>query len=213
MFRTVVIVALLCGVAAPAAAEPEVLVGYGGFGTGFGGLYGDLGREFDSNVLRSTLHGGLRVDNVDVSWHFTAGFLGSDEVALHGSELVSLAFGPDVRYLFGSPHDVAQLYVRGGFARVWWKGSDKVQRTCEQTGACTAGFYAEAPDYAGFAARAGVGIQITPPMRRTNFYMHMSLDVGYQLINMKLISDRETGHMLTASFRIAYGGGRKGHSR
>jgi len=213
--RTIaIVVLLLLGSSTSAHADSDRLVGYGGFGSGMGGLFGKLGRDLDSNIVRTTIHGGVRIGEVAVSWNFVMGFLGSNNAPLHGRDLMSMAFGPNVRYMFGWPNDVAQLYVRGGFHRVWWKGSSKVQRTCEQTGGCAAGFYQATPDYAGFALRMGVGLQITPPLRRSRDpYLHFALDVGYQMLNMKIINDRQTGHMITASIQIAFGGGRKGRTR
>lgn len=210
----IVIVLGLVTSTTPARAEPDRLVGYGGFGSGLGGLYGSLGRQLDSNVVRTTIHGGVRIDELTIAWDFTMGFLGSRNEALHGRELMSFAFGPEVKYTFGWPNDVAQLYVRGGFQRVWWKGFDPVQRTCRQTGACTAGFYQENPDYTGFSGRVGMGIQLTPPLRRASEpYLHFALDVGYELMNLRLIRERDTGHMITASLQVAFGGGRKGRRR
>ncbi len=213
-YPAIILAVLLASSATAQADGQDRLVVYGGFGSGAGGMYGKLGKDFDSNIVRSTLHGGVRIGEVSLSWNLTMGMLGSNNPPLHGRDLLSLAFGPNARYTFGWPNDVAQLYVRGGFHRVWWWGSDKVSRTCEQTGSCTAGFYQESPAYAGFAARMGIGMQITPPMpRRRDPYMHFALDLGYQLMNMKLITDRQTGHMITASIQIAFGGGRKGLRR
>jgi hypothetical protein len=54
------------------------------------------------------------------------------------------------------------LFVAGGFERLWFNGANEVQRTCSQTGACLAGYYAERPGYNAWAPQLRVGIGAGP---------------------------------------------------
>jgi hypothetical protein len=97
---------------------------------------------------------------------------------------------------------------------MWWSGSSQVQRTCEQTGDCAAGFYSENPSYKGYTGKLSTGIHFTVPTNRpgskSKFYMAFWVEVGVERMRVNIINDTFDGNMFSATLGLRIGGGRHG---
>ena len=213
--------AILAFTAAPAVAQADELVGsrselvgYGQFGTGVAALYGELGDEFDSQVIRTHLGGGVRINDFSITASFAMGFLDSSNFERDGRDLLSFEYGPEVTYFTPLPNRRTQWYLRAGLHRLLWSGNSQVRRTCEQTGDCAAGFYAESPGYYGYTGKLSTGIHFTLPTRnhggKSTLYMAFWFDLGYERLSVDIIHDTIGGNMFSATLGIQMGGGRLG---
>lgn len=197
---------LVAGSSATAAAD--TLAGYGEFGYRSSRYRGDLGDEFGSSWLGWQLGGGLRIKQFAIGAALDFHTVESLDVARHGDSLYQFGFGPEAK-LFVGPDVGTRGYVRLGYRRSWISGDTSVQRLCQDTGQCVAGFWWEEPSYSGNAVRLGVGIEYIPPGAiKQNFLAAFFLDAGYDIVSHDIIGQETTGGMINLAIGAVIGGGR-----
>jgi hypothetical protein len=141
-------------VASPAAAEegPRFAIGLD-YTIARGGAFEalDLGWRLETGTFfrMGPWHGTLSVS--------TLMSVESDKPERDSRDLTGVGLG--ARLAYHRRIDVAgTIHVGLGFERIWLLGSAPVRRTCDQTGACLAGFYMETPAYDAWAPQLRVGI-------------------------------------------------------